>query len=171
MIFGAWSPPAPSSQMSPPGGRPWGHPLLISVFPPLFSVYAVGFTTWCIVKLNLLLNVTLLLEEVTMPDFGHFEPFLPTFVPIWLIPWALWGRFPSYPTPYRHQISNINSRDTWGNLEHLLKTILERFVISLPSKMYPPTDNFGKVMTDGRWTLHTWCLLTVSVKKHPRCRS
>ena len=61
-----------------------------------------------------------------------------------------------------------------GNLEHhydiLLKTILEHFVISLPLKMYPPTDNFGNVMTDGRWTLNTWCLLTISVKKHPKCR-
>ena len=29
-------------------------------------------------KWNLLLNVTLPLAEVTMLDFGHFEPFLPT---------------------------------------------------------------------------------------------
>ena len=31
-------------------------------------------------KLNLLLNVTLHLAEVTMLDFGHFEPFLPTLM-------------------------------------------------------------------------------------------
>ena len=86
MIFGAWSPPAPSGQMSSPGGRPWGHLLLISVFSPLFSVYAVGYTTWCIMKLNLLLNVTQHLAEVTMLDFGYFEPFLPILTSFWLIP-------------------------------------------------------------------------------------
>ena len=31
-------------------------------------------------KWNLLLDVTLLLAEVTMLDFGHFEPFFSVFV-------------------------------------------------------------------------------------------
>ena len=73
-----WPPPAPSGQMSPPGGHPCGHPLLISVFSPLFSVCAVNYTSWCMAKLNLLLNVTLLLADLKMLDFCHFEPFLPT---------------------------------------------------------------------------------------------
>ena len=66
------------AKCNPPGGCPSSHPLLISVFSPLFSVFAVKYTSWCMAKLNLLLNVTLLLADLKMLDFCHFEPFLPT---------------------------------------------------------------------------------------------
>ena len=72
--------PAPPSQMSPHWGRPCGHPLVLSVFSPLLGIYALGITTRCIGKLNLPLNVTLLLKVVTTMDFGHFEPFFSVFV-------------------------------------------------------------------------------------------
>ena len=74
------SAPAPPGQMSPPGERPWGHPLVISVFSPLFSISAVGFIAICTVKLNLRLKVIFFLAEVKLPDLSHFEPFLP-FLP------------------------------------------------------------------------------------------
>ena len=51
-----WPPPAPHGQISTPLGHPCGQPLVLSVFSPLFGIYALGFTTRCIRKLNLLLK-------------------------------------------------------------------------------------------------------------------
>ena len=68
----------PTGQMPAASGRPSGHPLLKSAFSPLFSIYAVGFTNKCSAKLNLLLNVTLLLTKAITTDFDRFQPFLPS---------------------------------------------------------------------------------------------
>ena len=66
------SAPAPPGQMSPPGEHPWGHPLVISVFWPLFSNSVVGLIAYCTVKFNLRLKVILFLAEVKMPGLSHF---------------------------------------------------------------------------------------------------
>ena len=68
--------PSPTWPNVPAGKRPWCHPLVTSVFSPLFSFCAVGFTFICKVKLNLLLDIILLKAEVTTMDFDHFQPFL-----------------------------------------------------------------------------------------------
>ena len=72
VVFATCSPPAPPGQMSTPGERPWGHPLVILVFPLLFSNCAVDFTPTCIMKWILLLKYILPLTEVKMPDFSLF---------------------------------------------------------------------------------------------------
>ena len=66
----------PPGQMPPPGGRPCGHPTLKSIFSHLISIHAMGFTTQCIAKLNLLLNITLLLAKAKVTDLDHYQPFL-----------------------------------------------------------------------------------------------
>ena len=76
MVHG--KPMNPLGQMPSSRGCPCGHPLLKSVFSTVISIFAVGFTTRRIAKLNLLLNITLLLAKLTMTDFDHFQPFLPS---------------------------------------------------------------------------------------------
>ena len=71
-----WPSQAPRDQISPPWSRPWGHPFVISVFSLLLGIHALGFITQCIAKVNLLLYVTQLLQEVTRIGFGHFQPCL-----------------------------------------------------------------------------------------------
>ena len=46
----------------------------------LLGIHALGLITQCIAKVNLLLNVTQLLLEVTRMGFGHFQPFFAVLV-------------------------------------------------------------------------------------------